>query len=1046
MKRFFVIMLTIIWVILNGKVAILEQTESSITIEIDFTDYEITNDENYTHIYAENWDGSEITGAPDIPRKIMNFIVPDNGDINYSIISIDSYREVISKPIVPVPNIFEFNETNKYTYQINEDKYRSEFNGILSEGELSHYRYYNYIPLTFKPVSIVNDREINICRKLILQVDITGNRSVENPVEDKFRNIYSDLFTNYSQGKNWKSKAVKKFAKIPFEKSDFWYTFEVEQDGIFRLSADELSILPQFHDPSSIRIFTMDRFKADELLPEYDFELIELPLSIHLDQGEIFFNYNKNEQNLPRFSESDKFWLTFGGNFDSAPLRSDMDINEIETKSVSDFSASDHEVERGQNRSVNCLYIYPQDFLTQTQSLAQFHSELYNISAALVDQQEIFIQYSGGEADPIAIKNYINEFWQDLPEEDSLKYVILVGSGTHDWLNSTEKNRIMTFGNSDDNFVTFSAVFAELIISRIPAQNEEDLDFYLERLQHYVEEPLPGWWRNTMVMMADDENKDGEVEGFTSNSGLNHTNLAQQTQNALHEGFFVDKVLGLEYNFDEYNNKPDARDALIEKVDKGCLIWYFIGHGNPDVLGDEDYFRGSQHLRLLDNELYLPLFLAASCSVGEFDSPSFDCIAEKLLFLDNGGSIASLAASRECSGTANTTILKEFLRKIVNERYSLGDALYHTKTTTTYISTAKKYNLLGDPLMDILPPLVSGSFTNIPDSIRAREQVEISGEMNIDIPFNGEGVLRVFDSEYDVYYTHTLNDHTYDVTYQRNGSTFYKGGVELTNNDFGSTFIVPDDVRFGDQGKMINYVYDEVQNKNYITYASDINLSSIPVNSVSYDSPSVSLWLDSRGFLSGDYVSASPVLIAELEDSNGINILGSAGHKILLLLDDAFDPIDVTEYFSYYTGSFTQGELQWQIQNLEEGYHFLQLIVFDNFNNPTIAETEFRVRKSGNVSIEQMLVYPNPISKDGHFTFVVTEDSEVVISIYTITGRKIKTIDKQFCESGYNQIYWDGKDGDGDEIANNTYFYKIKAKQLGNSKVTEKIGKLIILK
>jgi len=40
----------------------------------------------------------------------------------------------------------------------------------------------------------------------------------------------------------------------------------------------------------------------------------------------------------------------------------------------------------------------------------------------------------------------------------------------------------------------------------------------------------------------------------------------------------------------------------------------------------------------------------------------------------------------------------------------------------------------------------------------------------------------------------------------------------------------------------------------------------------------------------------------------------------------------------------------------------------------------------------------------------------------------------------------DGKDGDGDRIANGTYFYKIKAKQLGNSEVTEKIGKLIILK
>ena len=93
-----------------------------------------------------------------------------------------------------------------------------------------------------------------------------------------------------------------------------------------------------------------------------------------------------------------------------------------------------------------------------------------------------------------------------------------------------------------------------------------------------------------------------------------------------------------------------------------------------------------------------------------------------------------------------------------------------------------------------------------------------------------------------------------------------------------------------------------------------------------------------------------------------------------------------------------------------------------------------------------MLLYPNPMNEDGYFTFVITEDSDITITVYTLTGRKIKTIKQLNLPAGYNQIYWNGKDADGDDIANNTYFYKIKAKQLTNNKITEKIGKLIILK
>jgi flagellar hook assembly protein FlgD len=44
---------------------------------------------------------------------------------------------------------------------------------------------------------------------------------------------------------------------------------------------------------------------------------------------------------------------------------------------------------------------------------------------------------------------------------------------------------------------------------------------------------------------------------------------------------------------------------------------------------------------------------------------------------------------------------------------------------------------------------------------------------------------------------------------------------------------------------------------------------------------------------------------------------------------------------------------------------------------------------------------------------------------------------------GFNRIYWDGRDADGDEIANGIYFYKIISQLDNKTKViTEKLAKV----
>ncbi|HSD64927.1 MAG TPA: hypothetical protein VLB50_14085, partial [Ignavibacteriaceae bacterium] len=65
----------------------------------------------------------------------------------------------------------------------------------------------------------------------------------------------------------------------------------------------------------------------------------------------------------------------------------------------------------------------------------------------------------------------------------------------------------------------------------------------------------------------------------------------------------------------------------------------------------------------------------------------------------------------------------------------------------------------------------------------------------------------------------------------------------------------------------------------------------------------------------------------------------------------------------------------------------------------------------------------------------------------TVAGRLIKTINITSSELGtdlgFKRIYWDGKDEDGDNIANGVYFYKMiyKVKDVVRT-VTQKLAKV----
>ena len=99
----------------------------------------------------------------------------------------------------------------------------------------------------------------------------------------------------------------------------------------------------------------------------------------------------------------------------------------------------------------------------------------------------------------------------------------------------------------------------------------------------------------------------------------------------------------------------------------------------------------------------------------------------------------------------------------------------------------------------------------------------------------------------------------------------------------------------------------------------------------------------------------------------------------------------------------------------------------------------------GELDITEVFNYPNPFSESTVFSFNFgATASNSKINIYTISGRLIKTI-KFEGKFGNNEVEWDGQDGQGAEVGNGLYLYKIVA-ETGAGKTIEAVGKMVLMR
>lgn len=209
------------------------------------------------------------------------------------------------------------------------------------------------------------------------------------------------------------------------------------------------------------------------------------------------------------------------------------------------------------------------------------------------------------------------------------------------------------------------------------------------------------------------------------------------------------------------------------------------------------------------------------------------------------------------------------------------------------------------------------------------------------------------------------------------------------------------------------------------------------------NSANVAVKFDGENVLPGEFVSANPEINVKLNYNWGFPYDDPDAVKIYL--DDS--QIEYEELQVNY--DTVQKMNTYKVHpTLNEGAHKLEIKgenVKGNLDNQSGYSIEFTV--SNKLDILNVYNYPNPFKKDTYFTFELTKvPQNMKITIFTIKGRKIKEITRSSAElkPDFNKIHWDGKDSDGNTIANGVYFYKVKIDN--GEKSISRIKKLAVIK
>lgn len=729
------------------------------------------------------------------------------------------------------------------------------------------------------------------------------------------------------------------------------------------------------------------------------------------------------------------------------------------------------------------LIIAPEAFMTPAVELAKFRSEgkaVATFKTTVVLVEDIYRAYTGGAADPVAIRNYLAYARSVSPD---LRYALLAGNGHFDyrgiqsdyktnWLPPFEKEDAVSEDffavlDSGERVLRGSSYDLDLNVGRLPLGSVADFNAYNAKVEEYERTSSAdrSSWRNSLIMSADD------AWTGTSADYIDHTGTAENIARLLlseseAKDFHIDvrKIYLLDYKSDASGQKPEAATDLINRINQGALFTIYFGHGSISDWAFEGLMKPSYIASLSNKSLYTILG-SFSCTVGRFDKGNETSLSEQFLQASGKGAIASIGATRETYSSLSQVFAKSLLVNAVIEGNTLGEAYRQAKAASNSTSFSQRYNneryvLLGEPVISMPSGGLSVDLEQKIDTIRALDSMKLSG--TVSGISDGKVQVSIFEQSYEKNLSREpALDEEIAVLYD--GSQIFSEEAEVKNGKFELSFITPRKISFGDTAAEIRlWAYGSSTPEIGRTVKSKIAISGTSAYAdsiIASDSLPPTIEIQSclspasgTSFSEGETVTlASPACLqVTVSDSTAIDFREQADEGIsfeVVGTEASADPFHPWPYLEQSSkravARMTFGESKYPA-----GLYTFKVRATDIIGNSALKTVKVNITDGLSEGLADVFTAPNPMKRKGTtFYFknlAVGRTSDVTIFIYNQNGRLVQRITN--AESG--KTTWDGRDFYGRKLANGLYHYivvsKVRAEDGAKAKTFRKKQKLVI--
>ncbi len=680
----------------------------------------------------------------------------------------------------------------------------------------------------------------------------------------------------------------------------------------------------------------------------------------------------------------------------------------IEKTSAPDLSAP--------HNQADYILITHDRFMEQAHTLADFRRS-QGLITMVVDIQDIYDQFNYGMKDPRAIKDFLHAAFHQWRAPAPV-YTLLLGDASYDYKDHTGNglsdfvpthlfiSNTYSFETASDSwFATVSGhdMVPDMHIGRLSVRTAGQADKAVTDIIDYAKHNDTEPWQENVLFISDDTDNAGDFEHLTD----------ELIQTTVPDAYHVEKIYAA-----DFETEIDAQKAVMDSLDAGAVITNYMGHGSMVSWAANPRLFHVTDVPNMNNAHRMPLVFTQSCINGYFIYPDDEqtSLGEELLINGQNGALAVFTGSGFAYLSATQTLALAFYNSV----FDGGNAVVGPAATESRLALlsahpgkydhAAFYILFGDPASEVhLQPAEKPA------------------------PATYNGMI-------------TINDEPAPISTRIFAQLYQQrfGGVTLQGDDglFQNLSIPADDpatnIRDGAaEGDSIRFRAvlpqgDSLRLEPLVVWHSGANetvhLSGV-LTGVHESGISVDMWFNEQRvnehYWQGDPVPRNARFSATIQTPK----MHLQPPTVELQLDEHVVPSQNYSFQANHKKPQTF-DVWFQLPEIKDGEHHLVLKV-KKANDVNVLKKELTFTTQSELTIDRALAFPNPMQEETAISYRILNDipADVTIKIYSLAGRLLRAIQNASGEVGFNSTPWDGRDKNGDRLANGVYLVRIHARE-----------------